>query len=135
MTRIATVTALPEFPGGPVELTVARQTACGHDCDGCGGCGGSPPEMVIRAVCGIPVTLGDRVEVYSGGNVLGAAALVYVLPVVLFLLGYLLPGALAEGWRYACGGLGFLLGLGAAVVCDRKLKRRASPPHRVARKL
>lgn len=135
MTQVATVTALPAAPGGPVELTVARQSACGHSCDGCGGCGGKASDLVIRAACGIPVALGDRVEVYSGNEALGVAALVYVLPVVLFLLGYLLPGTLAEPWRYACGGIGFLLGLGAAVVCDRRLKRRASLPHRVTRKL
>ena len=135
MTQIATVTALPAIPGGPVELAVVRQAACGHSCDGCGGCAGKAPELVIRAVCGIPVALGDRVEVDSGNEVLGMAARVYGLPVILFLLGYLLPGALAEGWRYACGGIGFLLGLGAAVACDRGMKRKASPPHRVTRKL
>ena len=36
-------------------------------------------------------------------EVLGFAALVYGLPVVLFLLGYLLPGSLPEPWRYAAG--------------------------------
>ena len=42
MTQIATVTALPAAPGGLVELTVTRLTACGHSCDGCGQCAGSP---------------------------------------------------------------------------------------------
>lgn len=133
MTQIATVTALPDIPGGPVELTVVRQAACGHSCDGCGGCAGKA--LVIRAECGIPVALGDRVEVCGGGNVPGIAALVYGLPAALFLLGYLLPGTLAEPWRYACGGIGFLLGLVAALVCDRGMKRRAPLPHRVSRKL
>lgn len=135
MTQIATVTALPDVPGGPVELTVKRQTACGHSCDGCGGCAGKSSELVVRAACGIPVALGDQVEVYSGNQVLGLAALVYALPIVLFLLGYLIPGNLAEPWRYACGGLGFLLGLGSSVVCDRGMKRKTSLPHRVTRKL
>ena len=109
MTQIAIVTALPAAPGGLVELTVTRQT--------------------------VPVALGDRVEVYSGNQVLGFAVLVYGLPVLLFLLGYLLPAFLTEPWRYACGGTGFLLGLAIAVLCDRKAKRRAAVSYRIVRKL
>lgn len=133
MTRIATVTALPAAPGGPVELAVERETACAHGCDGCGRCAGR--ELVIRAACAIPVAPGDRVEVCSSGNVQGMAALAYGLPVALFLLGYLLPGSLAEVWRYAWGGAGFLLGLGIAVAWDRRMKRKAPISHRVTRKL
>lgn len=135
MTQIATVTALPAAPGGLVELTVTRLTACGHSCDGCGQCAGRPPDLVIQAESGVPVALGDRVEVYSGNQVLGFAALVYGFPVLLFLLGYLLPAFLSEPWRYACGGIGFLLGLAIAVLCDRKAKRRAAVSYRIVRKL
>ena len=42
MTQIGTVTALPGGDG-QVELTVRRQSACGHDCAGCGGCAGYGP--------------------------------------------------------------------------------------------
>lgn len=91
--------------------------------------------MVIRAGSDIPVALGDRVEVYSDNRVLGAAALVYGLPVILFLLGYLLPSFLPEGGRYLCGGLGFLLGLAGAVICDRLVKKRSGVTYRVVRKL
>lgn len=135
MTQTATVTALPTVTGGLVELTVVRQTACGHSCDGCGRCAGKTPELVIRASCGFPVQIGDKVEVFSGSEVLGLAALVYGLPVVLFLLGYLLPGFLPEGWRYAWGGIGFLLGLCAAAAADRRMRRRAAVSYRVVRKL
>lgn len=133
MTQTATVTRI--IDPSEVELTVARQTACGHSCDGCGRCAGRTSALVIRAESGIPVALGDRVEVYSDNKVLGAAALVYGLPVVLFLLGYLLPSSLTEGWRYLCGGLGFALGLAGAAVCDRLVKRRAGVAYRVVRKL
>ena len=135
MTQTATVTALPVVPGGQVELTIVRQTACGHSCDGCGRCAGKAQKLVIPAGSDIPVALGDQVEVYSDNRVLGAAALVYGLPVVLFLLGYLLPGFLPEPWRYACGGAGFLLGLAAAVLCDRWTKGRAAVTYRIVRKL
>lgn len=135
MTQTATVTALPAAPGGQVELTIVRQTACGHSCDGCGRCAGSARELVIRAGSDIPVALGDRVEVYSDNRVLGAAALVYGLPVALFLAGYLLPASLPELWRGVCGGLGFALGLLGAVVCDRAVKKRAGISYRIVRKL
>ena len=133
MTQIATVTALPA--GGQVEVTVARQSACSHDCASCGGCGTQASSLVVRAGSDIPLSLGDQVEIYSDNKVLGAAALVYLGPVVLFLLGYLLAGPLAEGLRYLCGGAGFALGLAGAVVCDRRVKRRSGVRYRVTRKL
>ena len=135
MTQTATVTALPASAGGMVELTITRQTACGHSCDGCGRCAGKAPDVVIRASSDVPVELGDRVEVYSDNRVLGLAAVVYGLPVILFLRGYLLPASLPESWRYACGGAGFVLGLLAAVICDRVVKKRASVTYRVVRKV
>ncbi len=135
MTQTATVTALPDAPGGLVELTVVRQTACGHSCDGCGRCAGRAADLVIQASSDIPVCLGDRVEVCSGGRVVGIAALVYGLPVVLFLLGYLLPVSLTEPGRYLCGGIGFALGLVVAVLCDRAVQRRAGISYRIARRL
>ena len=126
---------VPAVPGGQVELTIARQTACGHSCDGCGGCAGRDRELVIYAGSDVPVSLGDRVEVWSDNRVLGFAALVYGLPVVLFLLGCLLPGSLPEPWRYACGGAGFVLGLLTAVACDRLVKKRRGVSYRIVRKL
>lgn len=135
MTQTATVTALPAVPGGQVELTIVRQTACGHSCDGCGRCAGKAKELVIQAGSDIPVALGDQVEVYSDNRVLGAAALVYGLPVVLFLLGYLLPSSLPEPGRCLCGGLGFALGLAGAIACDRLVKKRSGISYRIVRKL
>lgn len=136
MTQIATVTAL-SAPGGDgkVEVTIARKTACGHACDGCGRCAGKAVALVIRAGSDIPVTVGDQVEVYSENIVLGVAALVYLGPVVLFLLGYLLPAGLAEVWRYLCGGLGFVLGMAGAVICDRLVQKKRTVTYRITRKL
>ena len=66
---------------------------------------------------------------------LGAAALVYGLPVVLFLLGYLLPSSLLEPGRCLCGGLGFAMGLAGAAACDRLVKKRSGISYRIVRKL
>ncbi len=131
MTQIGTVTALPGGDG-QVELTVRRQSACGHDCAGCGGCAGQ--ELVIHARTDIPLALGDRVEVYSGGRVLGIAALVYLGPVALFLLGYLLSAGAAEAARYLWGGAGFALGLAGAAVGGRPRTSRRARTNPGARK-
>lgn len=133
MTQIATVTALSS--GGQVEVTVTRQSACAHNCAECAGCGAQADSLVIHAGSDIPLALGDRVEIYSDNRVLGAAALVYLGPVVLFLAGYLLTPSLTEELRYLSGGLGFLVGLAGAVACDRWTRRRTGVSYRVTRKL
>lgn len=134
MTQIATVTAIPKPFAGQVEVSVTRRTACGHDCESCAGCGaGTNPTLVVRAETELPLETGDRVEIYSDNRLLGAAALVYLGPVALFLLGYLLPAALPEGVRYVCGGFGFALGLALAVLYGRGMKRGVR--YRVTRKL
>ncbi len=133
MKQIATVTRLidPET----VEVTVARQSACGHDCENCAGCGAQSSSLSVRAKTSIPVECGDRVELYSDNRVLGYAALVYLAPVVMFLAGYLLFPSFSEEIRYLCGGTGFALGIGAAVVCDRVVRRRSALTYQIIRKL
>ena len=58
-------------------------------------------------------------------TVLLSAALLYLLPLLLFLIGYLAAYTLG-GWSAAICVGGFVLGLLPAVVYDRKLKKR--PP-------
>lgn len=133
MTQIATVAAVPEE--GVALVTVARQTACGHDCEKCAGCGAQAGSVTVRVRTQVPISAGDRVEIYSGGQVLGIAALVYLVPVVLFLLGYLLSVPLREGMRYLCGGAGFALGLAAAAAYDRRARRKSPVAYEITRKL
>ncbi len=134
MTQIATVTGLPA--PGQAEVAVARQTACGHDCEHCGGCAAKAAKVVVRACTEIPVAVGDRVELYSDNRVLGFAALVYLAPVALFLLGYLLPSGLPEMARYLSGALGFGMGIAGAVICDRRVRRgRQMVVYQITRKL
>lgn len=133
MTQIATVTGLPG-PGTAL-VAVVRQSACAHDCAECGGCGGRAGSLTVRAETEIPVSIGDKVELCSSGKVLGIAALVYLTPAALFLVGYLLPAFLPEGGRYLCGGLGFLLGLAGAVWYDRRVRREGAVSYQITRKL
>lgn len=100
MTQIATVEKL--LPGGYAEISVPRKSACGHDCEECAGCGMTGAAIHARAKNNAGAQPGDKVVVESSSKkLLGVAALVYLLPVVGFLLGYFLTeGLLTEGWRY-----------------------------------
>lgn len=101
MTQIATVDAL--LDNGYVQISVPRKSACGHDCEDCAGCGMTGAAIKARAKDPVGVTVGQKVVVESSTKkLMGVVALVYVLPVVLFLLGYFLTYSLkTEGVRYA----------------------------------
>ena len=134
MTQTATVAAVPG--PGVARVTVARQSACCHDCASCGGCGATPGAITVLAETDLDLTPGDLVELYSrSGRILPIAALVYLGPVILFLAGYLLPLGLSDGGRGLMGGAGFVLGLGLAVLADRRLRRSGGAGYRVVRKL
>lgn len=70
-------------------VSVTRQSACGSDCAGCkAGCSSKQIITVIAenkvfAVPGDTVTIASRTKA-----VLGIAALVYLVPVILFFVGY-----------------------------------------------
>lgn len=119
--------------GGRAEVTVTRQTACGHDCSKCGGgCSEltAREDVTVTAVNPIHAAPGDLVTVETAtSGVLGAAALVYLVPFALFFLGYFLAGGLlhtGEGASIAVGGAGFALGILLAVLLDRRVKRSRS---------
>lgn len=132
MTQKATVASMPHR--GVVLVTVARETACGHDCEKCAGCGAQAGSLTVQARCPFPVSIGDKVEIYSGQKVLAFAALVYLVPVALFLLGYFLSVGLPVWGRYLCAGAGFALGLLGAVVCDRNERRKKAITYEIVRK-
>ena len=101
MTQTATVEKL--LGDGEVLLSVVRQTACGHNCEQCAGCGVQAGALRITAVDRIGgLHVGEKVVVSSADKqVLGIAALVYLLPVAAFLAGYL--GGEALSARFASG--------------------------------
>lgn len=134
MTQTATVAAV-QGPG-VVRVTVARQSACSHDCSTCAGCGAVPGSITVLAKTDLDLTPGDLVELYSrSSRILPIAALVYLGPVLLFLMGYLLPQGVSEAERGLLGGIGFVMGLALAVLADRRLRRNGGAGYRVVRKL
>lgn len=124
MQKKATVDAV--LPDGMAELLVQRESACSGDCHKCSGCGSVGQTIRLTAKNPIGAQKGDIVVIESGsGVVLKAAALIYLLPLTLFLIGYLAFMHLGA-WAALIGLGGFILGALPAVLYNRKVKNR--PP-------
>ena len=113
------------------EVKVHRASACAsaHNCGSCDHCSfmEHAPEVIVEAenICG--ARAGDTVTVESAtAKVLGAAVLVYIVPIVLFFAGYFGGVALnkTESMAILWGGAGFAMGLLLAILFDRYRKHR-----------
>lgn len=127
MTQIATVKRLVGEKNA--EVLVRRQSACGHDCASCGGCGPeSAAQVTAVADNELGARPGDTVRVESeSGRVLGMAAVLYLVPLVLLFAGYFAasgPLRLGEGASVAVGVACLAVGFAANVGMDRRLRRK-----------
>ncbi|MBR0160725.1 MAG: SoxR reducing system RseC family protein [Oscillospiraceae bacterium] len=97
MTQDAIVTKL--LPNSMAEVVVTRQTACGGNCGSCEACM-FQSELKAVARNRIQARPGQRVVIESQtSKVFSAVFLVYIVPIVLFLLGYFLAYILgASEW-------------------------------------
>lgn len=124
MRQKATVDTL--LPNGQAQLRVVRESACSGDCHQCAGCGSV--KQTIRVTADNPINAKRGDVVYLEGDsatVLKGAVLVYLLPLVLFIVAYLATMTLgAWAFAFACGA--FALGLIPAFAYNRRIKRR--PP-------
>ena len=131
-TMIQTAKVTRVLENGTAEVSVKRQSACGHDCSKCGGgCSELMDSSTVSVVAANPVRAmpGDMVRVESStGGVLKAAVVVYLVPFLLFFLGYFLCAAaqLGGGVSAAVGGCGFAVGVMLAVLLDRQVRRNQS---------
>ena len=106
---------------GRAQVLHVRQSACSGDCHKCSGCGAAQEAIILEAENPIGAAVGDFVTVCAAtGPVLKGAAILYMMPLALFFLGYLL-GAMAWGMGGLVGCLAFALGIVLAVVYDRKV--------------
>ena len=118
-----TVRVCRQNKDGTAEVLRIRESACSGDCHKCGGCS-KGQEMLLTAENPIGAKPGELVTVSSEtGKVLKGAAVLYVLPLILFFTGYFLGAAL---WQKGalCGGLGFAAGIGCAVLYDRLVMKK-----------
>lgn len=123
MTQVATVERI--VGKNRAEISVLRQSACGGNCAGCSGCGSSAVPILVEAVNLIQARPRQKVIVESSTRkTLGIAVMVYLVPIILFLTGYLIASALTDrvAVQYTFGGLLFLAGFAMAIVYDRKQK-------------
>ena len=78
---------------GYAQVEAVRRSACSGDCDHCGGCASAKQHVLVRAKNSIGAAVGDQVIVETSSRaILGAAAVVYLVPLALLLLGYGLAG-------------------------------------------
>ena len=109
---------------GTATVLCVRESACSGDCHKCSGCGAAKESILLRADNPIGARTGDLVKVASeSGPVLKAAAVLYMLPLVLFFAGYALGAALGlSGGLF--GGLAFVLSIALIVVYDRRMQKK-----------
>ncbi len=117
MEQLARVTQV--LDDGRALVSVVRQSACSGDCHQCSGCGAVRETLLLRAVNAIGAKTGELVTIRSdSGPVLAGAAVLYLLPLVLFFVGYLVGLSLCwPGGLTGC--LAFLIGIAGAVIYDR----------------
>ena len=110
---------------GTAAVIHIRQSACSGDCHKCSGCGAAKEAVIFSADNPIGAVPGDFVKVESStAPVLKAAMVLYVLPLVLFFLGYWL-GTLLGSFGALGGGIGFVLGVVIVIAYDRLVVNKA----------
>lgn len=109
---------------GTAVVLCIRESACSGDCHKCSGCGAAKESILLTADNAIGADVGDLVVLRSEtAPVLKAAAVLYMMPLVLFFAGYglaavlNLPGALL-------GGAAFVLSIVLIVCYDRRMAKK-----------
>lgn len=133
-----------ELKGKNALVSVRRSSMC-EGCEKQGGCGtscaagnllGASKTMTVLASNEIGACVGDTVEVESESRtVLGYAALVFLFPIILCVVAYLIGQAAGVGETGAmiCGLVGFLAAFPVILVFDRAKKKSAKPDVRITK--
>lgn len=124
MTQDAVVTKV--FPNGMAEVVVARGTACGSNCGNCESCV-FQNEIKAYAKNSVNAKPGEKVVIESlSSRIFGAVFIVYIVPLLVFVLGYAIAAAcgLSEGLSILCSFAVFCVAVAVMVVHQRRSKRR-----------
>ena len=125
---------------GVAEVSLLRQMECGLHCDGaCAGCTQRPKEEIL-ALASNPIGArpGDVVEVEpTGGHNLVTPVVVFLLPCVALVAGYLAGQSmgLGEGACLGMAALGVLAGFVPAILMNRIILRRKAPEFSILKSL
>ena len=116
---------------GIAEVSLMRQLECGLSCKSCEGCPQKPKDEILAlADNAANVAVGDVVDVESNaGSAMGIAALVYLLPCVTLILGYMIAAAFtpSEPLCLVAAFAGLLLGFAPAVLLNKKFAKGGKP--------
>ena len=105
------------------QVMCIRESACSGDCHKCSGCGAAKETLIFTAQNPIGAKPGELVTVESAsGPVLKAAAVLYMLPLVLFIAAYLVGMQWNLGGLF--GALAFALSIGLVIVYDRLVMKK-----------
>lgn len=115
VTQTAVVTKI-RAPG-ICEVKIRRRSACAQDCRDCAGCAAPNAVIEVLARNAAGAVPGDKVLVESSTKgTLSLAAIVYLIPLVLFFIGWII--------HPAAGGAGLLIGLGICLAANRILQKK-----------
>ena len=118
-----TVRVQAVYPDGTAKVVMFRESACSGDCHKCAGCGAQQQAVTFEAVNAIGAKTGEQVVVRTeSGPVLMGAAVLYLMPLVLFFTGYIVGSFWELG--AAIGGAAFALSIVLAWVYDRKVVKK-----------
>lgn len=116
---------------GTATVILQRESACSGDCHKCSGCGAAKEFMVFEAQNPIGAGKGDLVVIKSEtGPVMKAVGVFYVLPLVLFFLGFYI-GETLLGMGALIGCIGFVTAVVLSVVYDRKVAGKENTVHTI----
>lgn len=122
---------------GVAEVSLMRQMECGLSCKSCEGCPQKPKDEILALAENTPgAAVGDVVEVQSNsGNAIGIAALVYLVPCIFLILGYLLGArlSLGEGLCVLLAFVGLFAGFVPALLLNRAIVKRDKPEFTILR--
>ena len=120
-------------PDGTAQVLCIRESACSGDCHKCSGCGAATETLVLTVKNPVGAKEGDLVVIQSAsGPVLAAAAMVYMVPLVLFIGGYLL-GENLWGAGPLAGVIAFVLSIVSAVLYDRLVAKKKKAEYTIIR--
>ena len=121
------------FDNGTATVIHVRESACSGDCHKCSGCGAAKETMLLKAENPLGAGIGDLVALESAtAPVLKAAAVMYMLPLLLFFVGFFVGDAL---WQQGAltGALAFLAAIGLAIVYDRRVGKTNEATYTITR--
>ncbi len=112
------------YQNGTAQVVCVRESACSGDCHKCSGCGAAKETILLTADNPIGAGVGDLVNLRSEtAPVLKAAAVLYMMPLVLFFVGYAVAAALDLSGGLM-GSLAFLVSIVLIVLYDRRMAKK-----------